>query len=170
MARDRPEARRRHPGDDAAIDEPVRNDGCRKLVQARAQLQIDMQPDVGSLFGKEGQRLLQRRELRSQLLELGKRLRAHGAVRPAVTDLVEMIRVGDDQRASRQVEHVELDQIDAESDRGPKGSQGVLGRKRGGTAMPDEQGPARRPLQRDHVALLWTRRCQNQASGAATSA
>jgi hypothetical protein len=42
----------------------------------------------------------------------------HAAARGAVTHFIEVIRMCDHERASPEIEHVELDQVDAGLDRG----------------------------------------------------
>ena len=57
------------------------------------------------------------------------------------------------ERPVLQVEHVELDQVDAHLDRRAKRAQRVLGRERRRTAMADPEHATLRTVQLDHVAL-----------------
>ena len=66
--------------DDGSLDEAVPLEGLHQLVETRRQLQVDVQCHVS--LGKEGERFVERRELRSELLQLGKRAVAHGAGQP----------------------------------------------------------------------------------------
>lgn len=58
--------------------------------------------------------------------------------------------MGDDERASRQVEDVELDQVDTVSQRDPEGLDRVLRRERGRAPMADPQKTAVPLPQVDH--------------------
>ena len=121
--------------DDGSLDEAVPLEGVHQLVEASRQLQVDVQCDVS--LGQEGERFVQRRELRSELAQLGERPVTHCADRSAVADLREVVRVGEHERATDEVEHVELDRVDAVRERHLERTQRVLGRKRRGAAVPD---------------------------------
>ena len=79
--------------------------------------------------------------------------------------------MGQDEGAERQVEHVELDEVDPVLDGGAKGFDGVLRRdvRRAAVADPEHLSSVRSP-QLDHAALLFAARSHHQASGARTIA
>ena len=99
--------------DDRPLLEPEPAERGRQLVQARGQLQVDVETDVRGLVHEERERLLEGRKLGRDLAQLGERALAHGAVGGATAHLVEPIRVREHERPARQVEHVELDEVDA---------------------------------------------------------
>ena len=128
-----------HAADDRASFEPVAHDRRGELVEARPQLEVDVQPDVRSLVDEERERLVERRQLRSDLAQLLERERAHPASRGAVAHLVEVIGVREHERPARQVENVELDQVDAHLDRRAERAQRVLGSEGRRAAVTDAQ-------------------------------
>ena len=76
-----------------------------------------------------------------------------------------------------EVEHVELDQVDARVDRGAESAQGVLRRERRGAAVPDTKNPALVPAQVDHAGASVertdrrrSRRSHHQDASATTTA
>ena len=87
--------------------------------------------------GEAGERLVERRQLRRELAQLGERAVAHGADSRAVAHLVQVVRVREDERAAGEVEHVELDRVDARRERDLERAQRVLGRERGRAAVAD---------------------------------
>ena len=121
--------------DDRSLDETVPLERLHQLVEARRQLQVDVQRHVS--FRQEGERVVERRELRRELLQLGERAVAHGADCRAVADLGQIVRVGEHERAAPEVEHVELDRVDPVGERHLERTKCVLGRKRRGAAVPD---------------------------------
>jgi hypothetical protein len=72
------------------------------------------------------ERVVERRQLRRDLAQRVKALRAHPPGRRAVADLQQVVRVREDERAVLQLEHVELDEVAAEVDRARERAQGVL--------------------------------------------
>ena len=76
-----------------------------------------------------------------------------------------------DERPARQVEHVELDEVDAVPDRGAKRAKRVLWREPSRAAMTDaEDRLAWLPPELDHAILRWAARRHHQASAARSSA
>ena len=75
----------------------------------------------------------------SQRLVQGRRVRADVA-RP----------VRDDETAVGDLDHVELDEVDARLDRGAEGTQRVLGRERRSTPVADAKWTSVPALERDH--------------------
>ena len=67
-----------------------------------------------------------------------------------VADLVEVVGMRDHERPARQVEHVELDRVDARVDGGLERAQRVLGRKRRRAAVPHPERPVAVAAQPDH--------------------
>ena len=116
-------------------------ESVHQLIEAGRQLQVDVQRHVSR--GQEGERVVERRELRSELLQLGERAVAHGADSGAVADLGEVVRVSEHERTAGEVEHVELDRVDTVRKRHLERTQRVLGRERRGAAVPD---PDQRPV------------------------
>ena len=115
-----------------------------QLVEPSAQLEVDVDTDVRRLVDEERERLVEGGKLRRESTQLLEREVPHAACRRAVADLVEVIRVRDHERASRQVEHVELDQVDAVLDGGAERPQRVLRRERCRASMADPEGPSGR--------------------------
>ena len=76
----------------------------------------------------------------------------------------------DDERAARQVEDVELDQVDTVVDGGPERADRVLRRDERRAPVPDPEDLAVDALERDHPALRPARRHHHQASAASTTA
>ncbi len=70
-----------------------------------------------------------------------------------MADLVQVVGVRDDHLAAFELQHVELDEVDSGSDRGPEGRDRVLRRERGRAAVPDPEHPAVSSLERDHGAF-----------------
>ena len=99
-----------------------------ELVEPLGQLQVDVHGDVGPV-GEERERLVERRECRSDLPQLGERTVAHRPGGNAVTDLVEVVRVSQHEGPADEVEHVELDRVHAHSERGLEGGERVLRRE-----------------------------------------
>ena len=61
--------------------------------------------------------------------------------------------MGEHERATPQVEHVELDQVDAGCNRSPKRAEGVLGSEGSCATMADSKHVAVRTTKVDHEAL-----------------
>ncbi len=74
------------------------------------------------------------------------------------------------ERPARQVEHVELDEIDAVCDRFAERAEGVLGREVGRPSMTDAQHAAVARAEVDHGDRRRAARRHHQASGARTIA
>ena len=171
LSRDRAQAREVVRGDDRPPLEPEPPQLGRELVEARLELQIDVEADVGRLVGEERERIGQRRELRCELVELGERPRAHGARRAPVGHLVEVVGVRQDERAERQIEDVELDEVDALLDGRPEGPDRVLGLEVRRPAVADPQdGRAVLATQLDHAPLRFATPSHHQASAPRRSA
>ena len=111
-----------------------------------------MQSDAGRLVDEERERVVERRQLGSDLAELLERERAHPARRGTVTHLLEAVGVREHERPPLEVEDVELDQVDAHLDGRPERAKGVLGSERRRAAMTDAQHAAGRAVQVDHDA------------------
>ncbi len=140
-------------GDDRPPLEPEPPQLGRELVEARLELQIDVEADVGRLVGEERERVVERRQLRRELAELGERPRADRARGAPVAHLVEVVGVRQHERAAREVEDVELDEVDALLDGRPEGAERVLGREVRRAAVADPQdGRAVPAAQVDHAA------------------
>ena len=77
---------------DRSTDEVVPLERSSELVEPLGQLQVDVHGDFGPV-GEERERLVERRECRSDLAQLGERTVAHRPGGNAVTDLVEVVRV-----------------------------------------------------------------------------
>ena len=170
-ARDRVQARHVERGHHGPLLDPESPKRVCELVEAPLELQVDVQADRRRLLGEERQRLVERRQVGRDLPQLGERPLPHRARRPAVAHLVEVVGVGQDEGAASQVEHVELDEIDAVRDGGSKGVDGVLGRdvRRASMTDPEHASPVSSP-QLDHAALLFADRSHHHASGARTIA
>ena len=128
-----------------------------------------MQPDVGRLVDEERERLVERRQLGGDLPQPLERAVAHPSRGGAVTDLVEVVRVGEDERAPAEVEHVELDQVDPCRDRSAERAQRVLRRERRGAAVPDPEHAVLRAAQLDHDAAAVGTETARARGGAATT-
>jgi hypothetical protein len=111
---------------------------------------------VRRLLDEERERLVERRQVGRDLSERLQREATDAARRGAVADLVEVVRVGEDERAAPEVEDVELDHVDAGLDRGAKRRQGVLRRERGRASMADPKHAAERTVELDHAGLPGT--------------
>ncbi len=146
---DRTQRRSVEGADDGPPGDTVPPERSRELVQARRQLEVDVQADAGRLLGEEGDRLVECRQLRSDLTELVQREVLHASARGAVAHLVEPIRVGYDERPSCERDDVELDEVDAEAHREPERAQRVLRRRFGGPAVPDDQRALATPAELD---------------------
>jgi hypothetical protein len=119
-----------------------------------AKLQIEMCAELPCLVREEHECLVERREVRAELSEALERPVADGSLVGTVAHLVEIVRVGDDELASLELEDVELDEIDPGGERGPKRDQGVLGRESRRSAMPDPERASVAALERDHGSGL----------------
>ena len=95
---------------------------------------------------------------------------ADGAGRGPVAHLVEVVGVRDDERAARQVEDVELDQVDTVVDGGPERADVFSGAMSAAPRCPIRRTLAVDALERDHPALRPARRHHHQASAARTTA
>ena len=111
--------------DDRTSHEAVPGERGGELVEARPQLEVDVQPDPRRLVDEEGERLVERGQLGRDLAQLLERVVAYPSRRDAVADLVQVVRVGDDERSAGQVEHVELDQVDVRG-RGARNERSVF--------------------------------------------
>ena len=69
--------------DDGAGLEPVAHDRRGELVEPRPQLEIDVQSDLRCLVDEERERLVERRQLGSDLAELLERLARAPCLRAA---------------------------------------------------------------------------------------
>ena len=98
-----------------------------------------MEPDVGGLVGEEREGVVEGRQVRRDLAELVEREVAHASRRSAMAHLVEMIRVCNHERAPRQVEHVELDQMHPGARAARNGAERVLRAQSGRAAVTDAQ-------------------------------
>ena len=136
---------------------PCRCERGRELVEPRRELQVDVQADARRLVREERERLVERRQLGRDLAELLEGARPDGAGGDAVAHLVEVIGVRDDERPARQVEDVELDEVDAELDGGAERAQRVLGLDERRAAMADPEDASVPALELDHAALLRAR-------------
>ena len=128
------------------------HDRSGELVEALPQLEVDVQSDAGRLVDEERERVVERRQLGSDLAQLLERERAHPARRGTVTHLLEAVGVREHERPPLEVENVELDQVDAHLDGRPERAKGVLGSERRRAAMTDAQDAAGRAVQIDHDA------------------
>ncbi len=132
-----------------------------------------MQPDSRGLVDEEGQGLVEGGQLRCDLAQRVEGESADPAARRSMAHLVEVIRVGDHERAQREIEHVELDQVDADLDRRPERAQRVLGGQGSRTTMADAQHAAGRTVERDHNGLragVRSLRSHHQAAQATATA
>ncbi len=170
MTPKRVEARHVERGDDRAPLEPVPVQAGRELVEPGRELQIDVKADARRLVREERECLVQRRQLGCDLTELPEGARPDGAAGDAVAHLVEVIGVRDDERPARQVEDVELDEVDAELDGSAERAQRVLRLDECSAAMADPEDASVPALELDHRALLRARRSHHHASGASRSA
>ena len=157
-------------GDDRPAVEPEAAEGGGELVQARRQLQVDVEPDLLRLVDEERERLLERRQLGRELAELVEGARTHGALGRAVAHLVEPVRVGQDERPARKIEDVELDEVDTVRDRLAKGAERVLRGEVRGSAMTDPEHRAVAAAEIDHAVPRPALRAHHQARGARTRA
>ena len=107
------------------------------LAPVPRALDVGVQSDFDSREKLE--RLLQGRQLRRELPELGQPQRPDPAGGDTVADLEEIVRVGEDERTVVEVENVELDEVHADLDRAPERRKGVLGPQRRGASMGDSQ-------------------------------
>ena len=122
---------------------------CDPRNRARG-LEIDVDADVLRLFREEGERVVERRKLGADLVEIFERQRSHGSTSRAVTHFVEFFGMGDDEVAAGELEHVELDEIHARLNRSPERSQRVLRRDCSRTPVTDPEGPSVASVERDH--------------------
>ena len=113
--------------DDSAGFEPVAHDRGCELVEAPAQLEVDVESDRRCLVDEVRERLVERRQLGRDLAQLLERTRAHPAARGTVAHLLELVRVREHERPLLEVEDVELDQVNAHLDGRAERGQGVLG-------------------------------------------
>ena len=60
-------------GDDRPPLDPEPPQRVGELVEARLELEVDVEADVGRLVGEERERLVERRQLRRDLPQLGER-------------------------------------------------------------------------------------------------
>ena len=102
------------------------------------------------LVSEEDERFVEGRQVGTEFTQGGQRTVADGPARSAVADLVQVVRVGDDELAVVEPHHVELDQVDPGLDRCAEGRQRVLGRERGCSAVPDAERSTVSPIERDH--------------------
>ena len=114
-----------------------------------------MEADVGRLVREVRERLVEGGQLGRDLAQLFERARTDRPGRRPVADLVQVVGVREDERASPEIEDVELDEVDAEVDRGAEGAQRVLGRQSRSAPVADPQdGVAVVAPQVDHAAFL----------------
>ena len=107
------------------------------LAPVPRALDVGVQADF--LVREELEGLLESRQLGRTLTKLLEPQRPDPPGGDAVAHLEELVRVGEHERAVVEVEDVELDEVDADFDRAPKRSNGVLGPERRGAAMADPQ-------------------------------
>ena len=156
--------------DDGTALEPEAAERVGELVEARRQLEVDVEPDVRRLVDEELERLLERRQLGRDGAQLGQRPLPHGPVGCAVADLVEVVGVREHERPAREVENVELDEVDAVRDGFAKRVERVLRREMRRAAMPDPEHGAVSAPEVDHAALRRAARSHHQATSARTTA
>ena len=142
-----------------------------QLVEPGLELQVDVEPDVWRLVDEERQRLVEGRQRGRHLSKLLERERPYRPGGRAMAHLLEVIRVREHEWAARQVEHVELDEIDAVRDRRTQRGERVLGSEVRSPAMADPKH--RRTFgaaQLDQGCRRFTARSHSHARGARTSA
>ena len=132
---------RRDPkrADDRAVDEAMPPQRRRELVETGLELEVDVQPDVVCLVGEERERVVERGQLRCDLAERCEGHAADPAGSDTVAHLLEVVGVGEHERAANEVEHVELDHVDTAVPGGAERAQGVLRSEHGCATMPDAQ-------------------------------
>ena len=157
-------------GDDSASLEPEALQRGRELVEPGGELQVDVQADAPRLVREERERLVEGGQLGSDLAELLEGSRPDRAAGNAVAHFVEVVGVRDDERPARQVEDVELHEIDAELDGGAERAQRVLGLDERRTAVADPEHTPVVALELDHRAPLRATRSHHHARGASSSA
>ena len=114
--------------DEAPAGEIEPADGSDDILLSSCQLQVEMKADPRRFVDEESQRLVQGRRVRADVA---------GPVR-------------DDETAVGDLDHVELDEVDARLDRGAEGTQRVLGRERRSTPVADAKWTSVPALERDH--------------------
>ena len=119
----------------ARSESPCRDEPVGDLVEARRQLQVDVDADV--VPGQEVEGVVERRQLRGDLPQLREGALADAARGCAMADLGKVVRVREHERPVREVEHVELDRVDTACERGLERAQRVLGRDRRRAAVAD---------------------------------
>ena len=144
--------------DDRPFLQPVTPDRGRELIEPGRQLQVDVEPDLGRLVDEERERVIEGREVRGHLAERLERLVPDPSGGSPVTDLVEMIGVGENERPVPEVEDIELDQVDARIDGGPKRVECVLRRQGRGAAVTDPEIRLPVTTKLDHATLRSGRR------------
>ena len=160
-----------HATDHRARLESVARDRASNLVEPRPQLEIDVKADLRGLVDEERQSFIESRQLRGDGTQLPEREAAHTALRRSMTHLVEMVRMGEYERASVEIENVELDQVDSGVDRRSERPQGVLGSQGSGTPMTDPEHATRGTMKLDQDRLRGTRRvrCSHHRAARATA-
>src|SRR5205823_2461499 len=129
-----------------------------------AALEIDLQTDSREPLGAEGKGLVQRREVGGESAQALQRASAHHAACSAVADLVQVVRMREHERPVLQIEDVELEHVATELDGERQGSQRVLWRQRGRTAVPDAGELPVQPSEVDQPVRLTTTTAQSSAS------
>ena len=154
-----------HAADDGTRLEPVAHDRARQLIEAGSQLEIDVQADAGRFVHEERKGIVEGRQLRGKRAQRVEREVAHPAARGSVAHLVEMIRMGEHERASSEIEDVELDQVDARS-RPPLGTSAGCSRERERQHRGGRSAARRRwSVKFDHGAPCDTGRSAQPAAG-----
>ena len=121
-----------HRAHEAPLDEGEAAKRIDDLALASELLEVEVNADFGRLLDEEGQDLVERRRLG---LDLARRVRA-------------------DERAVAAGDHVELDEVDADLERGAQRRERVRRSQRGGAPVPDPQRAPLAPLERDHGSGL----------------
>src|SRR5438093_9354562 len=129
-----------------------------------AALEVDLQPDAREPLGTEGEGLVQRREVGREPAQALERALSHRPACSAVADLVQVVRMREHERPVLQIEDVELEHVATELDGELQGSQRVLWRQRGRTAVPDAGELPVQPSEVDQPVRLTTTTAQSSAS------
>lgn len=146
-ASERTDVERAH---EAPLEETEPIECARDLGNRARGLEIDVDAHVVGVFRKEGKRFVERGKLGADLAKFVEPQRSHRPAHGAVTHFVEIVGMGDDERAARELEHVEFDEIHACLDCRPERAKRVLRSQSRCAAVPDPERPPVASLQRDH--------------------